>query len=358
MASNHISLETEKLIAKIRSEQVPFKAHLEPIDSLWDKKLMINVAADGASANRTMNPNIPYTTKEITQEVVDGYRAGASIWHMHQRDPVTGSAHMPPQRRVEIQKEWADSIFTSAPDIITCVGSNYVVPQRYFPGTLLVDPESIMAENRMAPLIEPLIKLGPKNRYCEICICLCRSFALGGTLISSFNPRIGVQSDIRYYESRGIRIEISPFSTVDIEDLNEWVTDQGLAKPPVILDILMGVHNSSNPRPMMEAFEFMHTMRRMLHVPEGFLWQAIVGGRYWLPLAVEAIMLGADAVRVGMEDSVHMYPHKNDYVESNGKVIETVANIARYLGREVATPSEARAILQLPQIPANKTAAS
>lgn len=60
--------------------------------------------------------------------------------------------------------------------------------------------------------------------------------------------------------------------------------------------------------------------------------------------------LGADMVRIGMEDTVYMYPHRNDYIRSCGKVVETVAGIAKYLGRKIASPSEARKILRLPKI--------
>ena len=68
----------------------------------------------------------------------------------------------------------------------------------------------------------------------------------------------------------------------------------------------------------------------------------------WMPLSVMAIMLGADIVRVGMEGSVNMYPHRDDYIRRNGAMVEAIAGIARYLGREVATPAEARKILGLP----------
>jgi len=99
----------------------------------------------------------------------------------------------------------------------------------------------------------------------------------------------------------------------------------------------------------MEAFEYLFTYVRMLP-KTGVLWQALIGGRYWMPLTVMAIMLGADIVRIGMEDAVNMYPHRDDYIRSNGEVVEAIAGIARYLGREVATPAEARKILGLSQV--------
>jgi len=69
------------------------------------------------------------------------------------------------------------------------------------------------------------------------------------------------------------------------------------------------------------------------------------GGRNWLPFTTLAIMLGFDMVRVGMEDSVYMYPHKDQKIQTTAEAVKVVADIARSLGREIATPDEAREIL-------------
>jgi 3-keto-5-aminohexanoate cleavage enzyme len=69
------------------------------------------------------------------------------------------------------------------------------------------------------------------------------------------------------------------------------------------------------------------------------------GGRNWLPFTVLAIMLGFDMVRVGMEDSVYMYPHKDQKIQTTAEAVKVVADIARAMGREIATPDEAREIL-------------
>lgn len=325
-----------------------FKAHKEPIDRTMDKKLIINIAPVGAFADRTINPHIPYTTEEVTREVGASWNAGASIFHLHPRDPETGFSQMPLEKRIKIHKEWCDSVFQVAPDIITDAGGLYVVPPAFIPGTSLIDEKSILAETRMAPLVDNLVKLGPNNRYIEIGISLVFAAAIGGRNILGFNPQAGAVSDVKYFQSKGIKVELSPFHHVDLQDVKEWLIDSGVAKLPVILSTVTGVHNSPTPRTGMESYEFLFTYVRML--PKGVLWQAVHAGRYWLPLTAAAIALGCDIVRVGMEDSVYMYPHKNDYIQDNAKAIEAVAQIARYFGREVATPSETREILGLPQI--------
>jgi len=66
-------------------------------------------------------------------------------------------------------------------------------------------------------------------------------------------------------------------------------------------------------------------------------------------LTAAAIIMGVDVVRVGFEDAVYMYPHKDDYIKEGGKVVEAVAGIARCLGREAATARKAREIVGLPE---------
>ena len=126
-------------------------------------------------------------------------------------------------------------------------------------------------------------------------------------------------------------------------------------KPPVIVDTLLGAHNSPRALPGIEGFEQLFAYVRML--PKGVKWQALIGGRQWLPLTVTAIMLGADIVRIGKEDAVYWHPHSDELIKDSGKVVETVAGIAKSLGRQVATPSEARTILGLPQIKATGSSA-
>jgi 3-keto-5-aminohexanoate cleavage enzyme len=321
-----------------------FDATNEPTDETMGKKLIINIAANGSFVDRRHNPNLPYTANEVAKEVAAAYKAGAAMWHFHPRDLETGITFVPLEKRLQIHKEWCDAVFKVAPDIITDVGAVYVIPPVVQGG--IVDETSILAETRVAPFIDRVTQFGPNNRYVEVGIVLCHTAALGrGTNLLSFNNRAGVVSDVELLQSRGIRVEISPFKHSDIADAKEWVIETGIAQPPVILDALMGVHNSPNPKSTIEALEWLLTYARMM--PKGVLWQVIMGGRYWLPLTVAAIMLGADIVRIGMEDAVYMYPHANEHIKSNEEVVETIAGIAKRLGREIATPAEARKMLGL-----------
>ena len=64
-----------------------------------------------------------------------------------------------------------------------------------------------------------------------------------------------------------------------------------------------------------------------------------------MPFSTLAIMLGFDMVRVGMEDTVYLYPHRGEKIETSAQAVRKVIAVANELGREIATPAEARAIM-------------
>jgi 3-keto-5-aminohexanoate cleavage enzyme len=92
-------------------------------------------------------------------------------------------------------------------------------------------------------------------------------------------------------------------------------------------------------------------------IPEGCVRGVCAGGRNWLPFTTLAIMLGFDMVRIGMEDSVFVYPHRDEKLKTSADAVKKVVEIANTLGREIATPDEARAILGIGQTKSTARAA-
>jgi len=342
-------LNVDPFLAVVENNKKVFEGHLDPIDKTMDKKLIITAATSGGLVDRRYNPHIPVTAEEVAKETEAAWKAGASIWHMDPRDPETGLTFMPLDKRIKYHRDWCDAVFDVAPDIITMVGVTSVRPITLAGG--LVEEKSFLAETRVTPIIEPLSKMGPNNRYVEIASTMLLGGATGGTRSLAYYNRESVISDVEYFQSKGIKVELGVFNLGNIHEAKQWVIDTGVAKTPVILSTCWGIHNSFIPHSDLEAFTELLTYTQVIRrLPKGVLWQQMVGGRYWLPMAAASIILGADIVRVGMEDAMYMYPHKNDLMKENGKAVEAVAQIAKYLGREVATPSEARKILNLPQI--------
>ena len=88
-------------------------------------------------------------------------------------------------------------------------------------------------------------------------------------------------------------------------------------------------------------------MSLMSQLPKGSVIGATIGGHSWLPLIVEAITFGVDCVRIGMEDTIWMYPNKYAKIKNCAEVIKKVATITRDLDREIATPQETKQLFGL-----------
>src|SRR3990172_3983874 len=136
-----------------------FDGRRDPIDRAMGKKLIINIAASGAFVDRRHNPNLPITTQEVTNQVKAAYQAGAAMWHFHPKNPKTGMQFMPLEERLQIHRQWCDSVFAVAPDIITDVGAIYMTPPQ-FHGGRIADEKTKFVGNPGAPAVGALIPHG------------------------------------------------------------------------------------------------------------------------------------------------------------------------------------------------------
>jgi 3-keto-5-aminohexanoate cleavage enzyme len=300
---------------------ITWPVHLEPKIPTMGKKLIINVAPTGALMSRKQNPTQPYNSQEIAKEVVEAYKAGASVFHIHVRDDGKFTVDS------EIYKKTLDLVFKEAPDIVVNLCTVYSATH-----------EGV--EKRMKPLIEPLLKYGRK--YTEIAVINPVTYAVGQLPPFIATPA-GVQEETGYLEDVGVKPMLGGYHAPAISDIKEYLIETGIAKKPYFFALCAGIHNSTPSTPNPEGFVNLIQMVRQL--PEDSVWEADMGGRNWLPMAVLAIMLGADSIRVGKEDTLYMYPHKDDIIKSCADTVKKIATIAKELGREIAKPDEARKIL-------------
>lgn len=123
-----------------------------------------------------------------------------------------------------------------------------------------------------------------------------------------------------------------------------------MLQKPYIMNLISGYHGYDYSAPTSpEPWGRLYFMSMMNTLPKESVIVATVGGHNWLPTIIEAIMLGVDCVRIGMEDSIWMYPRKNQKIKSCAEVIRKVGTIAKELGRDIATPKETK------QLPGFKT---
>ena len=268
------------------------------------EKLIITVAPVGAEATRNDNPHLPITPAEIAEEAANCEAAGASILHLHVRD----AAGNPTQDR-EIFRETIAAIKKRSSLIVqtSTGGASWMT-----------------AEERLQP-----IGLRP-----EMATLTTGTVNFGNEVFS--NPPPLLETFARALAENGVKPEIEVFETGMIANAMALVK-KGLLSMPLHFDFVMGVPGGIPGEPR-------HLLHLVESLPRGCTWSVAGIGRSELPLAVMAILLGGH-VRVGFEDNV--YYSKGVLADSNAQLVERIVRLASELGRPVATPADARAILGL-----------
>ena len=299
------------------------------INPTMNKKLVVTVCPVGALISRKQNPYLPHSPQEIADEAIAAYREGAAVAHLHNRD-----AGGWPMTRADLLKETVDRILDACPDMIiqpsSCEGYR---------------PE---AGNYTYETVKPMLDElhGISRRYMESTIFTPVSYAVhfpDGALGVSLATRENTVKTVSYLQENHVKPEFMCHNWEGIGNVREWLIDPGVLEPPYLLTMGPGMHNAADTYP--DPWGMLYVLGMIKMMPEGSVIGLSAGGRNWLPITVLSIMLGIDNVRVGMEDHVWMYPHRDEIIRSNGEETRKVVAIARELGREVASPAEARQIL-------------
>ena len=273
-----------------------------------NRPVIITCALTGAETSKEKQPHLPITPHEQALAAQEAVEAGASIIHLHVRED-DGS----PSQRLERFQEAIEAIRKRCPQVIIQISTGGAVGETI--------------EKRSAPLaLRPemaSLNLGTMNFGEDIFVNLPRDIvALGQKM-----HQLGVVPELEIYE-------------VGMLESAFRLARQGILRDPLHLQFVLGVPGgmSGDPRNLIHLVS-------MLPSPE-IHWGVAGIGRYQLPLAVQALVLGGH-VRVGFEDNI--FYHKGELAHSNAQLVSRVARIAGELGREVATPEQARALLKIAQ---------
>jgi len=271
------------------------------------EKLIITVGITGSRITRQQTPYIPIAPQEIAQSGIEAWKAGASILHIHVRDPKTELG----TQDYSTFKEVLDLI-RSETDAILCLTTSGI-PGRNLP-----------FEERLVPL-----SFNPEMV----------SFDAGSINMREnvfLNPPEFLEMLAKEALAKGIKPELEVFEVGMVEICNRFL-EKGLLKPPLHFQFVLGVLGG------MPA-----TAKSLLHLseilPQGSTWSVIGIGPGQLPMAMMALAMGGH-VRVGLEDNI--YYSKGVLAKNNAQLVERVVRIAKEFGRDVATPQESRKILNL-----------
>ncbi len=289
-------------------------------------KLIITVATTGGFIRHEQNPDQPYFPKEIAEHVIASYKVGASIWHVHIRDKTGKISH-----DVNDIIDAADRILEKCPDILMSQSGHWEVGKRGAEG--------------VKSMVEPLLEAGAKKGKKYIHTVVVNPATVGRQQMEKED----VQDVVKYLLSRGIVPEFQNQDDRAIMNVIDWLIAPGILKPPYVMNLLMGYHGPkfiglTGPDP----WGLIRLITHMQLLPRGSVVGATIGGRRWLPLTVAALTQGADCVRIGMEDELWMYPHKDVKIRNCSESVGKIANIARELGRDIAKPAEAAKIMGYP----------
>lgn len=294
--------------------------------------VIICCACNGGIQGKESNENLPEAADEIAGSVHGAYQAGASMVHVHARNP----QHLTrPATTTEVWYEVNRKIRERCPEIIindtTGGGPDMTMEERLAcldarpevaSLNLTPDMSKFMIKERKAPLPDP----HPAQMYDE---CLPFSYKIVNWFADEMKKR-GIKPELETYHTGGIWV---------ILDLIKG----GKLEKPYWVQTVMGYQTSSWPT----VDNVWHLLREL---PEDCLWLCSGIGPFQLPLTTLAILMGGH-VRVGLEDNV--YFKRGEKARSNAQLVERAVRIAHELNREVATPRQARQMLGLSETPSS-----
>ena len=272
------------------------------------EKLIITVGITGSRITRQQTPYIPITPQEIAQSGIEAWRAGASVLHVHVRDPKTGLG----TQDISIFKEVVDRI-RSETDAILCLTTSGI-PGRNLP-----------IEERLNPL-----SLKP-----ELVSFDAGSINMGEHVflnLPEFLETLAKETLVR-----GIKPELEVFEVGMVYTCLRYL-EKGLLKAPLHFQFVLGT-----PAGMPATPKSLHHLSEI--IPQDSTWSVIGIGVGQLPMGIIGMVMGGH-VRVGLEDNI--YYSKGILAKNNAQLVERVVRVSKEFGREIATPSDARKILSLP----------
>lgn len=269
-------------------------------------KLIITAAICGAEVTKEQNPNVPYTVEEIVREAKSAYDAGAAVVHVHvRRDDGT-----PTQDR-ERFRECMDAIKAVIPDVILIPSTGGAV--------------GMTAEER----------LQPTELFPEMATLDCGTCNFGDDVFENTMPTMRAFGK-RMIEN-GIKPEYECFEMGHLDTVLKMAKKGEVPGDPMQFNFVLGVPGCT-PATVKNLCWLVDA------IPAGSTWTATGVGRSAFQLAAPTIVMGGN-VRVGFEDNIYL--SRGVLARSNGELVEKVVRLSRELGREIASPAEARAILSL-----------
>jgi len=297
-------------------------------------KVILTAAVTGAVHIPSMSPYLPITPEQIIDEAVVANMAGAAVVHLHTRDPKTGQPSSDPT----MMKRVVDGIKSKCNVVIgiTTGGAIGMTTEERLAALPVARPELASCNAGsinfcFSPIADKIKE--PKFDW-EL------PFVKNTYQVVFSNTFQSIQDYICTMERYGAKPEFEIYDTGMLNNLAFFVK-KGLLKGPIYLQFVLGILGGM-PATVDNLLFLYNTAKSVLG--GGFVWSCAAAGKEQFDITTAAMILGG-GVRVGLEDN--LYLSKGILAKSNAEPIAKMREIASLLGREVATPDEARKTLGL-----------
>ncbi|CAI8905077.1 3-keto-5-aminohexanoate cleavage protein [Pseudomonas serbica] len=300
-----------------------------------NRKVIITCAVTGAMHTPTMSEYLPITPEQIAQQSIEAVEAGASIVHLHARDPIDGRPSPDPALFDQFVPEIARQ--TGAVINITTGGSTRMTLAERLAYPLRAKPE--MCSLNMGSMnfsIHPIAKKMQNWKHEWE-----KPYVEGMEDLIFRNTFKDIKNIMQELGESGTRFELECYDVGHLYNLAYFV-DEGLIKPPFFIQSIYGVLGGLGPDP--ENLAMMRGVADRLFGRSSYEFSILGAGRHQMPLLTVGAIMGGH-VRVGLEDSIYL--EKGVIAKSNAAQVRKIRRILEELSYEIATPDEARQILGL-----------
>ncbi len=290
-----------------------------------NNEVIVTCAVTGAGDTLGKHPEVPVTPEQISNAAIAAAKAGASVAHIHVRDPETGLG----SRDVNLFKEVVERIRDSETDIVinltAGMGGDWVPseenPSMPGPGTDMIGPEERLAH--------------VKEIHPEICSLDCGSMNFGNGNEIYISPPGYLREMASMIQEWGVKPELEVFELGQIRFAKQMIKE-GLINEPPMFQICLGI-----PWGAEQTVDSMKVMKDEL--PNNASWASFGIGRMQMPMAAAAVAMGGN-VRVGLEDNLYL---EKGVPASNDQLVTRVIEIIQRMGSRVLSPKETRDKLKL-----------
>ena len=297
-------------------------------------KVIITCAVTGAIHTPSMSPYLPVTPEEIIEASVGAAEAGAAIIHLHARDPITGKPDQSPEAFAKFLPQIKAR--TNSALNLTSGGSPFMKIDERIQPSLRFAPE--VASLNMGSINFALFPM--LERFKTFKHPWEKEHLEGSRDLIFRNTFKDIEYALAACAANGTRFELECYDIGHLYNLAHFA-ERGLIKPPFFVQSVFGILGGIG----VHEEDVMHMKRTADRLfGKDYQWSVLGGGRHQMRIATLSIGMGGN-VRVGLEDS--LWQGKGTLAKSNADQVRQVRQIIEGLGHEVATPDEARQMLQL-----------